>query len=152
MRAPLTFALVSLTAVACKPPEPGTAVTFDDFCDAKHDRPAGEAGSDTLTRVTIEGYLAPPKMFSLCSKSCSFDLYEAPDPDSRSIRYSVKLGSGKNRLEPLPEKFSPEDFQLHTQEGNTLGFGDKVRLTGGRLGTAAGNDCQLYGVDLIETP
>jgi len=143
---------VVLLAAACSAPEPGTSVTFDDFCDAKYDRPAGSGGSDTLTRVTIEGYLAPPKMFSLCSDTCSFDLYEDAEAQGRSIRYSVRLGSGKNQLEPLPEKFSPEDFQLHTQDGNDLTFGDKARLTGLRLGTAATNDCQLYKVDLIQTP
>ena len=144
--------LVAVLVAGCSAPEPGVTVTFDDFCDAKYDRPAGTAGSDTLTRVTIEGYLAPPKMFSLCSDTCSFDLYENPDASGRSIRYSVRLGSSNNQLEPLPERFSPEDFKLHTQDGNDLGFGDKARLTGLRLGTAAANDCQLYKVDLIQTP
>ena len=140
---------VVVFAAACSAPEPGTPVTFDDFCDTKYDRPAG---SDELPRVTIEGYLAPPKMFSLCSDTCSFDLYEDAEATGRSIRYSVRLGTSNNQLEPLPERFSPDDFKLHTNEGNDLGFGDKVRLTGHRLGTAAGNDCQLYKVDLIETP
>lgn len=148
----LAISVLGALAAGCAPPERGATVGFDDFCDAKYDRPPGDAGPGTLTRVTIDGYLAPPKMFSLCSKSCSFDLFEDADASGRSIRYSVTLGSGKNRLEPLPERFAPEDFQLHAQDGNTLGFGDKVRLTGGRLGTAADNDCQLYKVDLIETP
>lgn len=141
-----------LVAVGCADPQPGTVVTFDDFCDAKYDRAPGDGSSDALTRVTIEGYPAPPTMFSLCSTTCSFDLFEQPQAEGRTIRFSVKLGSGKNRLEPLPERFEPSDFQLHTQDGNTLGFHDKVRLTGKRLGTAAQNDCQLYSVDLIQTP
>lgn len=124
-------------------------MTFADFCDAKYDLPAG---SDDLVRVSIEGYLAPPETYNMCSDTCSFDLLESPEPGSRSIRYSVRFGSSKNHLEPLSDSFKLEDFQLHTQGGNTVGLGDKVRLSGGRLGTAAQDDCQLYRVDLIEAP
>ncbi|MCH9680840.1 MAG: hypothetical protein K0V04_05355 [Deltaproteobacteria bacterium] len=150
------FGLVSvLVAVGCgddPPPTPGARVTFDDLCDAKYDLPDGSYGDAPRPRVTIDGYLVAPKMFSLCSKTCSFDLVESLDEGARSIRYSVMLGTEPNRLEPLPEKFDPTDFKLHTKDDQIVGFGDEVRLTGQRLGTSKDDDCQLYKVDLIEKP
>lgn len=148
--APLLQLAVALAG--CAPPPPGAATTFDDFCDAKYDSPTPDGSGDALLRVSIEGYLEPPAMFSMCTETCSFDLFEEPNRGGRSIHYSVRLGTGKNRLAPLPKTFAPADFKLRTQDDATLGFGDRARLHGKRLGTAAKADCQLYHVDLIEKP
>jgi len=138
-----------LALAACGPPPPGTPVGFADFCTATYDP---KPGSDELVRVAIEGYLVKPGMFSVCSETCSFDLAEHPDGSGHGIRYSVRFGTEKNRLAPLSEHFVPEDFKLRTQHDELLGFGDRVRLHGGRLGMAERRDCQLYNVDLIEKP
>lgn len=147
----LRFTLV-LALTACAPPSPGAHATFDDFCTAKFDPPTSAGQSGELARVAIEGWLVPPSMFSVCSDTCSFDLAEQPDGSGRTIRYSVRFGDDKNRLAQLAERFKPEDFKLRTQNDERLGFGDKVRLHGGRLGMAERQDCQLYSVDLIEKP
>lgn len=152
-RAPSFPAFFAVTAVACgAPPQPGTPVTFDDFCDPKYDLPSDALADAPLPRMTIDGYLVPPSMFSLCSDTCSFDLAEQPDGSGRSIRYSVRVGSSNNQLARLPERFESSDFKLKTNSGDILGFGDKVRLTGQRLGNSAENSCQLYKVDLVEKP
>jgi hypothetical protein len=145
------FALV-FALTACAPPSPGAPATFDDFCSTKFDPPTNAGQSGELARVAIEGWLVPPGMFSVCSDTCSFDLAEQADGSGRTIRYSVRFGDDKNRLAPLSEHFKPEDFKLRTQNDERLGFGDKVRLHGGRLGMAERKDCQLYAVDLIEKP
>lgn len=144
--------MLGLALIACGPPKPGTPTTFDDFCDAKYDSPNPGGSSDELVAVSIEGYLIPPTLFSMCSDTCSFDLAEHPDGSGRTVHYSVRLGDGANQLAPLPERFASSDFKLRTQDDQVLGFGDKVRLHGRRLGTAAANDCQLYGTYLIEKP
>jgi hypothetical protein len=141
-----------LALTACAPPSAGALASFDDFCSAKFDPPTAAGESGELTRVSIEGYLAKPGMFSVCSDTCSFDLAEQPDGGGRTIRYSVSFGDEKNRLAQLSEHFKPEDFKLRTQSDEQLGFGDRVRLHGGRLGMAERKDCQLYAVDLIEKP
>ncbi len=144
--------LCLLVGVACnaQPPQPGLRANFDDFCDAKFDLPPDAKADTPLPRMTLEGYLVPPTMFSLCSDTCSFDLAESPEPGARSIRYSVKIGGGPNRLEKLPERFESADFKLETHDGRVLGFGDRVRLTGQRLGDSREQNCQLYKVDLVE--
>lgn len=142
--------LLVLALTACAPPQPGTPASFDDFCSAKFDPPTRAGESGELTRVSIEGYLAKPGLFSVCSDTCSFPVAENPDGSGRTISYSVRFGDEKNRLAPLTEHYKPEDFKLRTQNDEQVGFGAKVRLHGGRLGMAERKDCQLYGVDLIE--
>ncbi|MEZ4226397.1 MAG: hypothetical protein R3B13_35960 [Polyangiaceae bacterium] len=138
--------LSTLLLVACKGPEPGETATLGDVCTAKFD----PAADGTLKRVTVEGFLAIPEgMFLMCSDTCGLELRASPG-DKKGLRINLRIGGGKNRMEKLPKKYSDSDLKVNTSDGNTVGVGAKIRVTGGRLGSEADNTCQIYNVDLIQ--
>lgn len=130
----------------CGGTQPGAAVGFDDFCTAQFDPPAEREH----VRVAIEGWLVKPGRMTRCEDLCSFELAEQADGGGRRVRYSVRMGTEKNHLQPLTEHFVPDDWKLRTQSDELVGFGAKVRLHGGRAGVAERRDCELFRVDLIE--
>ena len=42
----------------------------------------------------------------------------------------IKKGSGKNRMQTLPEQYTYDDFQVQTEGGATVGHGDAVTVSG----------------------
>jgi hypothetical protein len=143
------LAVIAVLGVGCGGgPRPGAAVGFDDFCSATYDPP----GERETVRVAIDGWLVKPGKMTVCEDLCKFEIAEHADGSGRRIRYSVRIGPEKNRLQPLNERFVPEDWKLRTQSDELLGFGDAVRLHGGRAGMAERRDCELHHVDLIEKP
>jgi hypothetical protein len=143
---PILLFLAVVLITGCEDPKPGEVVTFDTVCSDKY---APDEANPTFTRVTLEGYLAPPAMFTMCSHgSCSMDLKPTPDADKR-MSIDLKSGGGKNHMETLPDKFSADDIKVTTHDGKTVGVGGKIRVTGKRLGK--GESCSIYKVDLIES-
>jgi hypothetical protein len=148
----MLIGIVGCGASACKGKDPGPAepVTFASFCDAKYD-PVMEKGDNILKRVSIEGHIDMPRgLFTLCSDTCNVKLLEKPGATANAISASVKVGTDENQMEALPKEYSEKDFKVHTNDGKVVGVGARVRLSGGRLGSAADKTCQLYGVDKIE--
>ncbi len=132
-------------------PSPAPLVGFEQFCTTTYDAATGAAGLRDPVRVSVTGWLVKPGKFTVCGETCSFELAEHADGSGRTVRYAVRFGTEENRLQPLTEHFVPEDFHLRTKDGELLGFGDEVRLHGGRTGMAERNDCELL-VDLVEKP
>jgi hypothetical protein len=143
--------LVLVLAAACskEKPQSGEPVTFQTFCDARYD-PTMVKGESVMQRVTIEGYLRPQKMFTLCSNTCSLDLYSEPGGKGERITVSLLVGDDENQMAELPKEYSDKDIKIKTNGGRVVGVDAKVRLTGGRLGSAREHGCQLYHTDLIE--
>ncbi|HZX00625.1 MAG TPA: hypothetical protein VFF45_00110 [Bacilli bacterium] len=149
----LLIALAAVAAVAAgcskEKPKPGEPVTFETFCDPKFD-PTMHKGDNILKRVTIEGYLRPQKMFTLCSNICSLDLFPEPGGKGESISVSFFVGDDENQMAELPKQYSEKDIKIKAHDGRVVGIDQKVRVTGGRLGTKKDHGCQLYKTDLIE--
>lgn len=143
---PLAFVLVG-----CKgAPKPAVRVTFDELCTDKY-KPGGDEAEPKLSRYTVEGYLAAPKMMACSTQDCSLWLYGTQALDGAHISVSFAVGDGANEMSKLPERFTPDDVKVHTNDGKTLGIGAKVRVTAQRLGFKP-TDCQLIKTDLVEAP
>jgi hypothetical protein len=150
MRSPL-FALVSLALLtACESKKPAEAVPFEEICDAKHDSKM-EKGLDVKKRVSVEGYLDIPRgMFTMCSDTCSMQLLPEPKAVGKGLSVSFKIGTDDAQMKKLPDKYTETDLEVRAEGGKTVGAGDKVRVTGERLGSAAEKSCQIVNVDKVE--
>lgn len=118
------------------------------------DKSKFDDATDQGPRVTTEGYLGTPALFSLCSGGrCNMDLAAEPGGPT-VVALDVKVDIfGANRMASLPDPFTAADIQIHTNDGKILGVGDKIRVTGPHLGSPAKptDICGLSKVDLLES-
>ncbi len=134
----LTFGVVSILALLGCSPKPGKVVTHEELCKAENSE----------QRVTIEGYLTSGGMLTFCSHgTCSLELRKQKDAEKPAVTVGIQPGTGKNRMAPLPDKFSAKDLKFLTSDGTELGNFAHVRVTGKAL---TGEGCQVLDVDLIE--
>ena len=129
--------MACLTACSSQPPIP---VTFSDVCQKIGDR------------VVIEGYLRLPAMGTNCkSNRCMLNLISELQGRVQSItaqvRNTAKPGSGVNAMEPLPERFRPQDLHIHANDGRVVDLNAKLKVVG--VVQKAGDSCEL-SVDVIE--
>lgn len=155
--------LVSLLAGCAGNPDPATPTTFNDFCGMS--LPEGqnypklyEWEKSQETRVSLEGYLALPTGFGLASSTFTILLYEKPDRQGKSVRVSMKLGSGRNRLTSPGKKYQLNDLQVQDSKGEKVGITTKVRVHGKRSviverkkNEAIKVSSCFMNVDLVET-
>jgi hypothetical protein len=81
----------------------------------------------------LSGYLNFPQHFSVSKGSdptVMLLLRPAADAGGTPVGVSVILGSGPNKVEMPPQSFSPTDLKVTTSDGKTLGFRDKVNISG----------------------
>lgn len=150
MRSPLFFLAALSLLCACESKKPAEAVPFDEICDAKHDSKM-EKGLDVKKRVSIEGYIDIPRgMFTMCTDTCSMQLLPEPKAVGKGLPVSFKIGSDESQMKKLPDKYTEDDLEVRAEGGKTVKAGDKVRVTGERLGSAADKTCQIVNVDKVE--
>jgi len=143
----LSLAFVSLSA--CRP-APAEKVAFESVCDARFD-PVMKQGLAEKKRIAVEGYLDFGKSFmTVCSDTCQLELFPDAARTGAPLIVNVKVGADEARMEPLPNEFTPADLKVHSEGGKILGAGAHVRLSGGRLGSKATQDCQLVDIDRID--
>src|SRR6185312_3444804 len=138
-----------VTVAACKhePPPAAELVDINKLCtDHAYDE-QGEAKK----RVTVEGYLDISRaMVTLCSQyTCDAELRSGPGSDARRVDLSINLGDDPGEMKKYPDGFTEKDLVVHATGGKVVGAGAKVRVTGQRLGSAAGA-CSLVKIDRID--
>lgn len=103
-------------------------------------------------RVSVEGYLdIPHRQVWLCNQySCPAAPLRAPGGVNKALSISLPLGDEPARMKALPESFTERDLQVHATDGNVVGVGAKVRITGRKLGRVKEGDCQLVNVDRVD--
>jgi len=115
---------------ACGSIDDAVEVKFADIC-AVDDR-----------WITSEGVLAlgdQTKCESIGdSEECHIMLVD-PDDSSQSVTVTIDVGDKANQMDNLPDSYSDSDLVVRDNAGNTLGVGDKARVTG----TASNNE-QAY--------
>jgi len=115
-------ALLTVHIAGCDsgPPTAGTKVTFATVCDkANEDR-----------RVALDGYLDFPSQFKGKDVTIMMRLRAAPFATENVIGASVKLGTGPNHVEKPPRSFTSKDLKVTTNDGKTVGYADRVRVSG----------------------
>jgi hypothetical protein len=99
------------------------AVAFGDACKPEN--------KDKV--VEVEGYLGVSSIMFCKNRGivryCGLNLYAKPGTGD-SISANVDVGTEPNQMEPLPEQYKPEDLKLHTSDGKTIGFRDRVKISG----------------------
>jgi len=83
-------------------------------------------------RVSIEGYLTTPTTSYQTSNSAQLDFIERPNEFSSAFNFilSVNVGDGKNEMKTLPDKYTSADIIVTGKNGEKIGAGDRVRITG----------------------
>jgi hypothetical protein len=120
----LTVCLLWLGAcTGLGPPTPGTPTTFEDVCGKPNEG----------KRLSLEGYLNFPEHFTVSKGSdptVMLLLRPSPGAGANPVGASVVLGNGPNRVAMPPKSFTPADLKLTTADGATVGYRDKVRVSG----------------------
>jgi hypothetical protein len=126
--------------------DPPIRVTHETVCSATLD-PIRHGDRDELESITIEGFLWPSPMVTVCgSDICTIELWSDAS-GTRKLKVDVRIGSGPNRMQALSPRFTNADFVAEDARGDIIRAGAKVRLRGERTGQ--GNFCAL-AVNAIE--
>ena len=129
----VTIYILLLGMVGCKPPQYNEYSTLSELCEeAEHNE-----------HVKISGVLKLPEIV-IYDDRYLVQLVEELSQDQPSLLLRVNKGKSKNRMEPLPDDYTYDDFQVHTADGRTVGHGDAVTLSGRYL-----SGCTLT-VDVVE--
>lgn len=145
MRVKVALASVVALLAACSPPPPGTPVTFATLCD--------EGNADQ--RVSLEGYPRLSEGMTMVSDTLTVYLWEEPDRGGESVYTSLKIGTGANQVENIPDDFTDADLKIHINDNQVIGLDNKIRMHGRVLRSESIDEegvftCQLFGVDLVE--
>ena len=126
----LSLAAVALVACSEGPPTPGEPRDFSSVCDKANDG----------HRVAVEGYLRLPDQIQVYkSSSGSVDekivvvrLFESGNFQGTRIGVNIDFGTGPNTMADIPGEyiFTDDDLQVHRADGQTAGYGDKVKISG----------------------
>lgn len=133
-------ALAALVAACGSPPTP---VAYADVCS----QPDGSV-------VQTEGYFAVGGSI-FCSNTgsnemeCGFEFVDDP-AESEGFTADVGEGSGRNKVEPVPDDFTPEGILFHASDGSEVRIGDKVTISGKML--IAENVCLMNVATIARAP
>ena len=125
VRSPLAAAfLLGATLLAgcgdSGPPTAGTATTFAAICDKANDG----------KRLALEGYLTLPEDFTK-SSSVVLRLRQAQKLGGDVVGVTANFGDAPNTVKAITGKsYSDTDLGVHTTDGATLTYQDRVRVSG----------------------
>lgn len=107
---------------SCTEPEPptvGQETAFDTVCNKENDG----------KRVAVEGFLTFPK--SIKRDILVLRLRKSKELDNKVIGVSTAFGTDVNQATPLKSSsYSHQDLKVKTQDGQTVGYLDQVRVSG----------------------
>ena len=114
--------LIALALASCGsegPPTAGEAKDFTTVCDKANDG----------KRVSLEGYLRFPGSFK-GDLSVILRMYKSNDFRDKPVGVQIRLGNQANQLEKVPKQFTDKDMKVHLANGQVVGYGTKVRVSG----------------------
>ncbi len=124
---PTTCIFYALLAIGCSKP---VAVEVKDVCS----QPPG-------TNVAFQGYISLPQRIEMiqltrngATQAVGLELFVMTKPDAtgdavRSIFWTSDKGE-PNKIKPLPPSYSWNDLMVYTSEGQQVGPGNVIRVTG----------------------
>jgi hypothetical protein len=126
----LGLAAVALTACSAGPPTQGEPRDFNTVCDSTNDG----------HRVAVEGYLRLPDQIQVYKSSSGsveekivvVRLFQSTSFQGTPIGVNIDFGTGPNTMADIPGEyiFTDDDLQVHRADGQTAGYGDRVKISG----------------------
>jgi len=126
----LSLAAVALVACSEGPPSPGELHDFTSVCDKANDG----------HRVAVEGYLRLPDQITVYRNSSGgvdqkivvVRMFESKKFEGTPIGVNLDFGTGPNTMDEIPGEyiFTDDDLKVHRADGQTAGYGDKVKVSG----------------------
>ena len=102
------------------PPTVGQPTSFDAICNQANDG----------KRLSLEGYLSYPEQFKVRDSSTVIRLRSAPDATDNVVGVSMQFGSAANQVNKPGTSFSDADLKVVLADGKTVGYADKVKVSG----------------------
>lgn len=102
--------------------------------------------------ITIEGYVGPlpSTIYSYDDSELGIDLYERRNQsDGFHLDVDIPIGSSKNHVRSLPDDYQQSDLKIMTNEAETAGVGDYVRMEG-IFTKSSSSDAIYFDADKIE--
>ncbi len=102
--------------------------------------------------ITIEGYVGPlpSTIFSYDDSELGIDLYERRNQcDGFCLDVDIPIGSSKNHVRSLPDDYQQSDLKIMTNDAETAGVGDYVRMEG-IFTKSSSSDAIYFDADKIE--
>jgi hypothetical protein len=135
----LSFIFIFLLACETKTPDAAPPIAFEEFSNIPENYPKQGSTYEDFekfrqkyeTRFAMEGYLSLPPLFGLASETFGLD-FRKNLGDSLKITAYFMLGSGKNQLKNLPDKYKEDDMEVMDMNGKKVGIKTKVRIHGKR--------------------
>lgn len=117
----LVLMLCAFTLAACgdTPPTAGTNTAFADACAKANDG----------KRIAVDGYLRFPESFT-DDGSVILRLFQTDSFNGDHIGVQTKFGTQPNQAENVANHFTDEDLKVHQDNGQIVGYGTKVRISG----------------------
>ena len=100
-------------------PTAGETKDFASVCDKANDG----------KRVAVVGFLRFPDKFTGTS-SVVLRLYGSGDYTGAQIGVQTRIGNQANQAELAPKEFTDKDLKVHTADGQVVGYGTKVKVSG----------------------
>jgi hypothetical protein len=126
----LSLAAVALVACSEGPPTQGEPLDFSTVCDKANDG----------HRVSVEGYLRLPDQIKVLRSSSGsahekivvVRLWDSTTFQGAPIGVNFDFGTGPNTMDEIPGEytFTDSDLKVHRADGQTSGFGDRVKVSG----------------------
>jgi hypothetical protein len=114
---------LAVVVAACgntkKVPTVGELKDFTAACDKANDG----------KRLALEGYLRLPDKVNR-KIGPVLRLYPTTDYAGKPIGVSTELGNQPNQIAFIPKEYTDQDLKVHVANGQTAGFGTKVRVSG----------------------
>jgi len=113
------FAGLVLGGCSYGPPTPGELKDFDAVCDK----------ANSGKRIAVVGYLRFPDKIT-GNQSGVLRLYKEPQFNGTPIGVQTSFGSSPNQMELPPSRYTDADLRVHLTDGQTVGVGTKVKVSG----------------------
>lgn len=148
-------AVVACGAGACKekPKQPLEQTTLDKVCTEQFKPFYDERKYVIFHRVSFTGYLQAPKS-AMVSSTMFVDVYEKPNREGKRLLASFKVGSGKNKIEKLKDRYNENDLKITSDSGKEIRNGAHVRIeasvTPGGIPSEPMRELCHVGVETVE--
>jgi hypothetical protein len=104
---------------APEPPTTGETKDFASLCDKANEG----------KRVAVVGFLRFPQKFTGTS-SVVLRLYQGADYTGAPIGVQTHMGNQANQVELAPKEYTDKDLKVHTSDGQVVGYGNRVKVSG----------------------
>lgn len=90
--------------------------------------------------LVFEGYIGQvPSTVSMSGGKMSVKIFERRNQTlGNYVSLNLSIGTGKNQVASLPEKYKQEDLHVYTDDKTKLGVGDKIKITATDIYTSTG--------------